>query len=473
MRIGLVVEGSYPFVSGGVASWVQMIIQQFKEHEFTIFAIVPQIKTEEEYQYEIPNNVKDIIMIPLQSESDSKHIKTNLTTDEVQTLQKWFTFQANDTEALQILGNKQKLGTLHSFFESREFYEIVKESYLYEESSGSFLNYFWMWRSMFTPIIQILQIDFPELDLIHSVSTGYGGLLGAAISAKSDIPFILTEHGIYSREREEEILQSTWIPIEYKKRWVSFFHHLSHQAYEQAADVITLFGRNSAYQKELGAPAHKLKIVPNGVTLSDYKGLRKPKHNSDKLIISAIIRVVPIKDVKTMIYAAKLLLEKDIPFIFYLLGPDTEEPEYAQECRDLIQQLGLKEHVIMTGRVNIKDYLKQTDILVLTSISEGQPLAMLEGMASGLPWVVTDVGSCKELIYGQDEDPYGQCGFVVPPVSPEQVATHLEWYYRHPESIQQFGNNGRNRIEAYYQLSGVVDSYRKLYLERGAKTWQV
>ncbi len=70
---------------------------------------------------------------------------------------------------------------------------------------------------MFTPIIQILQIDFPELDLIHSVSTGYGGLLGAAISAKSDIPFILTEHGIYSREREEEILQSTWIPIEYKK----------------------------------------------------------------------------------------------------------------------------------------------------------------------------------------------------------------------------------------------------------------
>ena len=41
----------------------------------------------------------------------------------------------------------------------------------------------------------------------------------------------------------------------------------------------------------------------------------------------------------------------------------------------------------MTGRVNIKDYLKQTDILVLTSISEGQPLAMLEGMASGLPWV--------------------------------------------------------------------------------------
>lgn len=472
MRIGMVVEGSYPFVSGGVASWVQMIIQQFPEHEFTIFAIVPTMKTKEEYQYEIPSNVKEIIVIPLQSVEKGQKIKTNLTEEEVQALQKWFTFQANDTTALNILGNKHKLGTLYSFFESPEFYQIVKESYLYEKSSGSFLNYFWMWRSMFTPIIQILQIDFPELDIIHSVSTGYGGLLGAAIGAHSDIPFLLTEHGIYSREREEEILHSTWIPMEYKNRWVSFFHHLSHQAYEQADEIITLFGRNSSYQMELGAPVHKLKIIPNGVTLSDYKGLRKIERSSGKLIISAIIRVVPIKDVKTMIYAAKLLADKDVPFTFYLLGPDTEEPEYAQECRDLIQQLDLEEYVVMTGKVNIKDYLKQTDILVLTSISEGQPLAMLEGMATGLPWVVTDVGSCKELIYGQDGDSYGQCGFVVPPVSPERVAFYLEWYYHHPESIEQFGDNGRNRIKAYYQLSNVVESYRKLYVERGAKVWQ-
>lgn len=472
MKIGLVVEGSYPYVSGGVASWVQMIMTQFPEHEFTIFAIVPSITSNQTYQYTIPGNVAEIVVIPLISEEAEKRIKPSLTKEEVLILQKWFTFQSADSQALELIANPNKIGTLDAFFESPAFYQIVKESYFYEESSGSFLDYFWMWRSMFTPIIRILQIKLPELDLVHAVSTGYGGLLAAAISQTLHIPYLLTEHGIYTREREEEILQSSWIPVEYKNRWIDFFHHLSQQAYEQASDVITLFERNSLYQKELGAPAHKLRIVPNGVKIEDYAGLRKPEVFTDKIVISAIIRVVPIKDLKTMIYAAKLVSDHKIPFIFYLMGPDAEEPEYAQECRDLIQQFQLEDKVIMTGRINIKEYLTKTDILVLTSVSEGQPLAMLEGMAAGIPWIATDVGSCKELVFGMEGDKEGQCGFIVPPVSPEQVASYMEWYYHHPESIQEFGDNGRRRIEKQYQLIDVIDNYRKLYNERGGQTWQ-
>ncbi|WP_416828317.1 GT4 family glycosyltransferase PelF [Ectobacillus polymachus] len=472
MHIGIIVEGSYPFVSGGVASWVQMIMQQFQEHEFTIIAIVPTIKTEKDYQYTLPDNVREVIVIPLQSETTSILIKPSLTKEEVELLQKWFTFQSANPKALDLLANPHKLGTLDAFFESPEFYEIVKESYLYEQSSGSFLDYFWMWRAMFTPIIQILQVHFPKLDIVHATATGYGGLLGAAMSQALHIPYIVTEHGIYTREREEEILQSSWIPAEYKNRWISFFHHLSRQAYEQASDIITLFERNSQYQRELGAPAHKLRIIPNGVNIADYQGLRKEAGDTDSLIISAIIRVVPIKDIKTMIYAAKIVADKKIPFVFYLLGPDAEEPEYAKECRELIQQLKLEKYVIMTGRVNIKEYLTKTDILVLTSVSEGQPLAMLEGMAAGIPWIATDVGSCKELVFGQEEDTLGQCGFIVPPVSPEQVASYIEWYDRHPENIRIFGDNGRIRIEHHYQLTNVIASYRSLYEERGSKAWQ-
>lgn len=466
MRIGLVVEGSYPFVSGGVSSWVQMILEEFQEHEFIIFAIVPFEKSLNEYQYKLPQNVKKVILIPLQSQNREEQQKPSLSDEEVNLLLKWFTFQSVECDALKLIGNKEKLGSLDAFLQSPEFYQIVKESYVYEKSSGSFSKYFWMWRSMFTPAIKIMQIDFPELDLIHSVSTGYGGLLGAAMSASANKPFLLTEHGIYSREREEEILQSDWIPTEYKTRWIAFFHHLSRQAYAQATDIITLFGRNSEYQQKLGAPVEKTKIIPNGVKISDYAMEKEVDHQRNVLMISAIIRFVPIKDIKTMIYAAKILADKGIPFEFYLLGPDSEDPEYAQECKDLIIQLGLSSHVFMTGKVMIKDYLKSTDVLVLTSISEGQPLAMLEGMAAGIPWIVTDVGSCRELIFGRN-DGGGPCGFVVPPVSPELVAAYLEWYYSHPEERQEFGKNGRYRVEKYYQLEEVIDSYRQLYLERG------
>ena len=51
------------------------------------------------------------------------------------------------------------------------------------------------------------------------------------------------------------------------------------------------------------------------------------------------------------------------------------------------------------------EYLPQFDVCLLTSISEGQQLAVLEGMAAGIPYIVSDVGSCSELIYGRDDDP--------------------------------------------------------------------
>ncbi|GGL58540.1 GT4 family glycosyltransferase PelF [Sporolactobacillus putidus] len=471
MKIGLVAEGSYPYVSGGVANWVHMIIQKFPEHDFTIIAVVPTPKTEKDYQYELPSNVIDIMTIPLQSAAFREPFKTSLSEEELKMIKDWFSFRTVGPEALKIIGDKKKLGSAEIFLRSSDFYQIVRESYRQENSSGSFSDYLWMCRSLFLPVIRLLQVKFLKLDLIHSVSTGYGGLLASSISARQNIPFLLTEHGIYSREREEEILQTDWIPAEYKQRWITFFHHLSRQAYMQARDVVTLFGRNSEYQRELGAPPEKLKIIPNGIELKDYGTVREIRKRQakrkEKLMITAVIRIVPIKDVKTMIYSAKILADRGLAFAFFLLGPDSEEPEYAAECRDLITRLHLDGSVFMEGKVDIKHYLTQTDVLVLTSISEGQPLAVLEGMAAGIPWIVTDVGACRELVRGSGEDGIGPCGFVVPPVSPERVADYLQWYAEHEEESRAMGEDGYRRAEKYYQLSGTIDSYRKLYADGG------
>ncbi|TGA98456.1 DUF3492 domain-containing protein [Sporolactobacillus shoreae] len=466
MKIGLVVEGSYPFVSGGVANWVQMMIRKFPEHDFTVIAIVPSPKKREDSHYILPVNLNDLVIIPLQGEKKSEEFSSSLSSDDEDLIKNWFTFQSTDIHAVKIIGEAGKLGSPEGFLSSRTFYRIVRESYIQEKSSSPFSDYFWMWRSLFSPVIKLVQLKFKHFDLIHSVSTGYGGLLATSISADQNIPFILTEHGIYSREREEEILQADWIPIEYKSHWISFFYHLSRQAYAQARDVITLFGRNSVHQRESGAPTEKLKIIPNGVELSQYESVRAEKTENGRLTISAVIRIVPIKDVKTMIYSAKILADKGISFEFNLLGSESEEPEYVSECRELIANLHLNRHVFMRGKVEVSDYLKNTDVVVLTSVSEGQPLAILEAMASGIPCVVTDVGSCGELVNGRDDE-FGPCGFVVPPVSPEKVAYYLEWFRDHPEKRKVYGHNGYLRVEKYYQLSSTIDSYRKLYAERG------
>ena len=80
-----------------------------------------------------------------------------------------------------------------------------------------------------------------------------------------------------------------------------------------------------------------------------------------------------------------------------------DDEEYAQECYALVDQLHL-ENVIFTGRVDIISYMEKLDFTILTSISEGQPLSVLESFAARRPCVTTDVGCCRELLNGNEED---------------------------------------------------------------------
>lgn len=320
---------------------------------------------------------------------------------------------------------------------------------------------------MYAPVLDLLQAELPQVDLVHAASTGYAGLIASAMKERQNIPFLLTEHGIYSREREEELLQASWIPSEFRSHWIQFFHHISREAYRKADDVITLFERNGELQRQLGAPVEKLSIIPNGI---DVTGLSALGHvpGADKLRIGAIVRVVPIKDIKTMIYAAKLLQDMLVPFELTIMGPLDEDKEYAAECEMLIRQLELERSVLMVGKVDIRQHLPEFDVCLLTSISEGQPLAVLEGMAAGVPWIVTDVGACAELVNGRPDEPFGPAGFVVPPVNPRRIAERCVWFHQHREDARRLGRNGQQRVETYYRTDQFIDAYLHLYEERRA-----
>ncbi|WP_214807118.1 GT4 family glycosyltransferase PelF [Exiguobacterium sp. s102] len=464
MKIGLVVEGSYPYVSGGVASWVHMVIQQMPMHQFEIIAITPTQLTEADYKYNLPDNVAGVTNLSLDLKYDRPKPKHVLSAEQGRLIQQWMTFQHVEAPVFPIF--EQAVGTSEHFFASRLFFELVKTSYETEKQSGSFIDYLWMWRSMYTPVLELLQAELPQVDLIHSASTGYAGLVASAIKQRQGVPYILTEHGIYSREREEELLQATWIPVEYRAHWIRFFHHLSAEAYQEADDVITLFDRNGELQQELGAPAAKLRIIPNGidaVRLSSLPVVEK----GPILKIGAIVRVVPIKDIKTMIHAAKVLQEMDVAFELTIMGPLDEDEEYATECQQLIEQFELDPYVTLAGKVDIAAYLPTFDVCLLTSISEGQPLAVLEGMAAGVPWIVTDVGACSELINGREDDPYGPAGFVVPPVNPGRIAERCAWFATHRADAKKLGENGKKRALKYYQTHQFIAEYVALYEERG------
>ena len=78
-----------------------------------------------------------------------------------------------------------------------------------------------------------------------------------------------------------------------------------------------------------------------------------------------------------------------------------DDEEYAEECYALVDQLKIK-NIIFTGRVDIVKYMEKLDFTILTSISEGQPLSVLESFAARRPCVTTDVGCCRELLEGSE-----------------------------------------------------------------------
>lgn len=143
------------------------------------------------------------------------------------------------------------------------------------------------------------------------------------------------------------------------------------------------------------------------------------------------------------------------------MGPWEEEKEYAKECFDLVESEGIPD-IEFTGRVDIRDYLGKMDMTILTSISEGQPLTILESFAAHKPVIATDVGNCRGLIFGENDE-FGAAGIVTHIMNIEEIARAMVSMARNKTMRLQMGENGYQRVLAKYQYSSMVDAYRSIY----------
>ncbi|MCA1032251.1 GT4 family glycosyltransferase PelF [Bacillus timonensis] len=473
MRICIISEGSYPYLTGGVSSWVQTIITNMPEHEFVIYAIGAHKEMKGKFKCTIPENVVGIEEVFLDSylydESNWGKVY-GLTNSEKQAVKSLLNSANANWDQLFALFTSGKIDSVTNFLASKDFFDILQEICLENYLNFPFTDMFWTLRSMVLPLFICMDHELPKAELYHSVSTGYAGVLGSLAKYLTGNPFILTEHGIYTREREEEIIKANWVQGYFKDLWIDYFYNLSNCSYHYADKVISLFERNREVQLEIGCPVEKTEVIANGISAEDFPYFPKYKKKAGEPIhIGSIARIVPIKDIKSMLQAFAIV-KKEVPnAIFSIMGPVDEDDEYYQECRHLVHSLNL-EDVRFTGLVNMKEVIHQMDILVLSSISEGQPLAILEGFACGIPFVSTDVGGCRELLYG-DGDEFGEAGIVVPIMHYVQLAHAIIKLCDQEELRIQMGLNGLNRVHKYYRKDMLISQYKEMYKKMGTKLW--
>ncbi|HHE73480.1 MAG TPA: DUF3492 domain-containing protein [Desulfobacteraceae bacterium] len=470
MKICFILEGSYPHVRGGVSKWVDDMIRSMPEHEFVIWAIGDKEAKRGKYLVEIPENVTGIqeaFLDTALSQKIRRNRNINVPSRVKDTLEKLIRCQDPDLEILLETFSEKAVNPIELFM-SEVILDIIKNFCADAYPFAGFMDLFWTVRSMFLPILYLIGQDMPKADLYHSCSTGYAGALGALASIKFQKPLVITEHGIYTREREEEILRADWVVPYFKELWISMFYMFSRFAYNQAQQVTSLFQRAAIIQEDLGCPPEKITVIGNGIRFEDYEQI--PEKQPDGWIdIGAIVRIAPIKDIKTMIYSFSQLKQQFRKARLHILGSVNDE-EYYEECLSLIDYLEVKD-ILFPGHVNIKDYLAKLDFTFLTSLSEGQPYAILESLAAGRPLVSTDVGSCRELIMGDENDRLGSAGFCVTPLHQAEMLEALLLMCESKKEREKMSRVGRQRVKLFYNIDGMVQAYQSTY-QKANELWQ-
>lgn len=470
MRICMILEGCYPYVRGGVSSWMHGLILANPQHEYVLWTIGAKAEDKGKFKYDLPSNVVEVHelflddALRLQAQASDSLSFSKL---EIEQLKKMVMCETPDWEIIFRMYNEKKIGAV-SFLRSEAFLNILLEVCRVYYPQVPFSEFFFTIRSMFLPLLYLMRQDVPKADVYHSTATGYGGILAALGAWKENKPFILTEHGIYTREREEEILRSKWIQPYFKQRWIDMFFMLAQAAYDRADSVTALFRRYMEIQTELGCNPAKQKVIANGIKLDRFVGI--PEKTPDGFIdIAAVVRIHPIKDIKTMIHAFVGLKQRVPNARLYILG-DTDDEQYGEECKSLVEQLQIQD-IKFTGNVNVQEFLKDMDFTILTSISEGQPLSVLESLAAARPCVTTDVGCCRELLEGGVGDTLGEAGICVPPMHPHAFADAMATLCLNTELRKKMAKIGRERVCKYYVDKDMVDNYNINYSEVVSK-WQ-
>jgi glycosyltransferase involved in cell wall biosynthesis len=489
--IALLLEGTFPYVSGGVSSWVNHMIRAYPEYRFALIFLGSQRSDYSGFKYELPSNVVHFEEhflyddLPLHEKpkarpGDKQAFKA------VTCLHEKFSLNGSPAEAMEAFkevahammpGGKL---TLDDFLYSERSWEIICDRYRDFCTDPSFVDFFWTVRIMHAPLWKLAKVadGLLKVKTLHSISTGYAGFLGALIHQVRGTPLILSEHGIYTKERKIDLFNSEWIrdnrnvfqrdPTElsyFRQMWIHFFEWLGRLCYDAADPIIALYEHNRLRQVADGASPERTMNIPNGINIKRFEPLRAIRPEKVPQVLCLIGRVVPIKDIKTFIRTMRSVVNQLPEAEGWIAGPEDEDPDYAEECRNLVQSLGLQDKVHFLGFQKIDNLMPKIGLTILSSISEALPLVILEGYAAGVPTISTDVGSCRQLIEGlEGEDrALGPSGAVVNIANPQALADAAVALLRDENRWQAASQSGIARVERYYSDELMFGRYRRVY----------
>lgn len=266
----------------------------------------------------------------------------------------------------------------------------------------------------------------------------YGGLAGLL----ARVPVVHTKHGKNSTDKRSLIR-----------------NNLNARLCKKIITVSKDAGEQCVCDEKI--PESKVIIVLNGVDTARFSS-RHERGNvkaslgiaPEELVIGHVARMAPVKDQGLLLSACGLLKEQGVHFRLLLVG---DGPSRA-ELERLAHSLGIKGQVIFAGvRHDISNLMQAMDVFVLSSLSEGISLTIVEAMACELPVIATAVGGNPEVVLN------GETGYLVQTGDARGLSLRIAELLLDPQLRARFGRNGRIRVESQFSLTRATDQYARVY----------
>ena len=216
-------------------------------------------------------------------------------------------------------------------------------------------------------------------------------------------------------------------------------------------------------QDKEGVPANRLGVIYNGVDHTRFLDVPVERTilelglNRNTFVMVIVANLIPYKGHSDLLQAIALA-KPDLPDDWRLLIVGRDEG-IGEQLRDLSKRLSIEQRVSFLGeRTDVVPILCCSHVGIVCSHQEGFSIATIEGMAAGLPMIVTDVGGLSELIVD------GESGLVVPAKEPLNLAKAIGRLANDPQLRVRLGHAGKRRAEQKFSLETTVSQYERLYL---------
>ncbi|MFF4793740.1 DUF3492 domain-containing protein [Streptomyces sp. NPDC001276] len=512
MRIGLVTEGGYPYVSGDAGLWCERLVRGLERHEFDLYALSRSRQQEDQGWVSLPPQVSRVRTASPWAPEDvgavyGRRARRRFAECYGELASALVAASGGDLREFGEPGTAAATGGagIEADRFSSGLYglaELARDEGGLADALRSEAAVRALERACRAPgapraarevrvpdllavaahlrqALSPLSLDWYEddglgaTDLCHAAAGGTAALSGLLARHFTGVPLLVTEYGVQLRAHYLATGADGTAPA-VRALLAAFHGSLAAEVYQRAAVVTHGNAHARRWQERCGADRAKLRTVHPGMDAAPFAEAGESPEAADPDTLLWVGRVGPAKDLVSLLHAFAEVRKREPKARLRIVsaGTGSDGAAYLGHCRALAAQLFPDEadgpHTVGHNPVSFEevggpevptlaDAYASGAVVVLSSVVEGFPLGLVEAMLCGRATVSTDVGAVVEVV--------GGTGVVVPPRNPRALAEVCVNLLRDPERRARLGAAARARALELFTIEQNIAAFHGIYLE--------